>query len=257
MDLFWKKITGRLRSTRKQDRKETTFLIASAKSKKIRLTFRDEFDNTISESTSWEPGFFFSNEKLVRHYSFSNEQQWNNSGKNTFIRNSTLQIYTRRENAKGLAWHPTNGFMEKDFPFTADVAQTAASFKQWGGVFKAKIRCTGQINHAFWLGSANKQLHINIFHFNSSEIQMGYNYKENGDRVTVTGINPEDYYIYGFEWNKDELIWSVNNVVVFRKPNNLPPESLYLIFNSFIPERSTGDEGILEVDWVRVYQFNA
>jgi hypothetical protein len=256
MDLFWKKITGRLRSTRKQDRKETTFLIASAKSKKIRLAFRDEFDTTIFDSSSWKPGFYFPNEKLVRHYSFYNEQQWNNEGKNTFFRDHKLQIYTRRENAKGLAWHPTHGFMERDFPFTADVVQTAESFKQQGGIFKAKIRCTGHINHAFWLGSSNKQLHINIFHFNGSEIQMGFKNKEVSDSVTVKGIKPTDYYIYGFEWNKDELIWSVNNVVVLRKRNILPYESLFLIFNSFIPERTDGDEGVFEVDWVRVYQFN-
>jgi hypothetical protein len=46
----------------------------------------------------------------------------------------------------------------------------------------------------------------------------------------------------------------INNVEVHRTTANIPKEEMFLAFNSFIPQKSHGSEGIMEIDWVRVYQ---
>lgn len=222
----------------------------------VYLSFSEDFywDNEIKKP--WQAGFYFSNDKLKQNYSFHNEQQAYNSGKNTSVLNGALRITTRREATKTLAWHPTNGFVEKNFFYTSDVIQNGAGFRQCGGIFKAKIRCSGKVHHAYWLGSEKMEPHINIFHFNGQEVQMGFVNQQSGDGITISGIHPAEYYIYSLEWTRHELIWSINNLVVLRTTADIPWESLYMVFNSFIPVHEDGSEGLLEVDWVRAYQFN-
>lgn len=219
------------------------------------LTFSDDFYQQKPDESRWNSGFYFRNEKLIRNYSFHNEKQANNAGNNTFVNAGVLHIQTRREAMKSLAWHPVNGFTEKQFAYTSDVLQSAMHFRQEGGIFKAKIRCSGNIHHAFWLGTEKKEPHINIFHFNGAEIQLGFMNRQQGDGIIIKGINPAKYYIYSLEWTKDELIWYINNLIVFRAKNNVPKEQMFLVFNSFISDKMTGEEGLLEVDWVRVYQW--
>lgn len=222
----------------------------------VYLSFNDDFYQDNNSSGLWQSGFYFRNKSMKRDYSFYNEQQAYNSGKNTSARNGVLQIHTRREALKSLAWHPGKGFVEKNYFFTSDVIQNASGFRQAGGIFKAKIRCSGTVHHAFWLATEASQPHINIFHFNGKEVQMGFVNHHSGDGVTITGINPSDYYIYTLEWTSHELVWSVNNVVVLRSSANIPREPLFMVFNSFIPLHEDGGEGLLEVDWVRAYQYN-
>jgi hypothetical protein len=222
----------------------------------VYLSFSDDFYPDNNKPGAWQTGFFFKNETMKRNYSFHNEQQANNSGNNTSIRNGVLQIHTRREACRAMAWHPRNGFVEKDFFYTSDILQNASVFSQRGGIFKAKIRCTGKVHHAVWLGGEQQQPHINIFHFNGKEVQMGYVNNNSGDGVSISGIDPSTYYIYSLEWTQHELIWSVNNIVVFRSTDTIPWESLFMKINSFIPLHDEGGEGLLEVDWIRAYQFN-
>jgi len=222
----------------------------------VYLSFSDDLYWNEKTTNPWKPGFYFRNDRLKRHYSYYNEQQAYNEGKNTNGSNGALCIETRRETLKSLAWHSRNGFVEKNYFFTSDVIQNGSSFRQERGIFKAKIRCSGKVHHAFWLGTEKEQPHISIFHFNGKEVQMGYVNRNAGDGVTLTGINPAEYYIYSLEWTHNELIWSVNNLVVLRSSRDIPREPLFMVFNSFIPVHEEGGEGLLEVDWVRAYQFN-
>ena len=85
---------------------------------------------------------------------------------------------------------------------------------------------------------------------------MGLFNQHSSDGISIKGIDTTKFYIYTLEWTKDALIWYINNLVVFRVHHDIPVESMFLVFNSFIPEKMNGEEGLLEVDWVRVYQFN-
>lgn len=238
---------------------EVAFYIRQSKGKKtpvqdFQLTFREEFNSTSGNTAFWKPGFYYPDERLKKHHGFANEQQWNNAGRNTFFRNDAMQIFTRRENAEGLAWHPQKGFILKKFDYTADVVHSAETFHQRGGLFRAKIRCSGFGHHAFWLGNGKKQPHINIFHCFGNEIQVGFLNKDDGEAVNIIGIDPSVYHIYSLEWTHNQLVWSINNIEVLRCRHNIPWESMHMVFNSFIPEKDYPGEGLLEVDWVRVYQ---
>lgn len=219
-----------------------------------KITFSDDFDWDNLEKSSWNYGFHYSNSKLIGNHSFANEKQGNNSGKNLSFEGNSMKIITKSEKLVTNAWDPFKGFIQKQFYFTSDVVNSANSFKQKEGIFSAKLRCEGNIHHAFWLGGKGMLPHINIFHFDGKRIKVG-NITENiVDGVEIKGINPSNYFIYTLIWNKSELIWKINNIEVFRTTSYIPDEEMYIVFNSFIPEKMPGGTGLFEIDWVRVYQ---
>lgn len=223
--------------------------------KEYQLTFEDNFDWNTLERAHWDTGFHYQSPALMSNHSFANEKQANNGGHNVEVINGVLNIKTRKETVKAPAWEGKGmkGFVEKEFEYTSDIIQTGAHFKQAEGVFRAKIRCSGPIHHAFWLGSSNKLPHVNIFHFNGKNITVGNANNQLFDQTKITGINPNVFYIYTLVWRQKELIWLVNDVEVFRTSANMPNQPLHMVINSFISEAQHGAQGTLEVDWVRVY----
>lgn len=219
----------------------------------LKLSYSDEFTwNTLTKS-DWNFGFHYKNPSMITNHSFNNEKQANNGGKNIAVENGILQITTKLEKTTAKTWHPTKGFIEKEFEFTSDVLQCADNFTQKYGVFKAKLRCTGHIHHAFWLGSDNKLPHVNIFHFDGKKITIGNSNENVVDGINITGLNPSEYYIYTLVWTEKELAWFINDYEVYRTASNIPKTAMYMGFNSFISKKQH-DTGMLEVDWVRVYQ---
>jgi hypothetical protein len=219
----------------------------------LKLTFDSEFErNTLNES-QWQFGFHYPSIQLIGNHSFTNEKQANNDGKNTLVEDGLLKIRTKKEQVKASAWDVKKGFLEKEFTYTSDVLQSADAFRQQEGIFRAKIRCSGALHHAFWLGADKKLPHINIFHFNGKNITVGNAGKDLFDGITINGIKPSTSYIYTLIWNKKELIWKINNLEVYRTCRNVPTEALYLALNSFISAKQRGTVGALEADWIRVY----
>lgn len=224
------------------------------KYRSLEVTFHDEFDWNTLDKSRWNFGFHYKSAKLIGNHSFANEKQANNSGKNVSVENGILKITTKHEKIKATAWDTTKGFIEKEFNYTSDVLQTAGDFRQKGGIFRAKLRCSGNLNHAFWLGTDNKLPHVNIFHFDGKKINIGNANKNLVDGINITGLNPSQYYIYTFKWTEKELVWMINDLEVYRTVSNIPSEEMYMAFNSFIPQKLKGSDGVLEVDWVRVYR---
>jgi len=219
----------------------------------LKQSFQDEFNRNILDKSHWNFGFHYKSEELISDHSFANEKQANNSGKNISVVDGILKLETKQEKATVRAWHPKKGFVQQEFDYTSDVLQTADSFRQKEGIFRAKLRCTGNLHHTFWLGSDTKLPHINIFHFDGKHITLGNANKDLVDGVQIKGLNPSQYFIYTLVWTEKQLIWMINNYEVYRTTSNIPSEQLYLAFNSFIPGKQHGDTGNLEVDWVRVY----
>ncbi len=224
--------------------------------KKLSLTFNDEFAWNTLDNSHWNFGFHYKSDGLISDHSFANEKQANHSGKNVTVEDGILKIATKHEKVVAKAWHTQKGFIEKEFNFTSDVLQTADKFRQKHGVFRAKLRCRGKINHAFWLGADGKLPLINIFHFTGKRISIGNANKNVIDGIKIKGINPAQYFIYTLLWSEKELVWMINDLEVYRTASNIPKEKMYLAFNSFISEKQKGSAGALEVDWVRVYTQN-
>ena len=222
----------------------------------LKLSFQDEFQWNTLNNSHWNFGFHYKSPTLIGDHSFANEKQANNSGKNVAVEDGVLKIATKHEKVTARAWHTEKGFIDKEFHFTSDVLQTADKFRQKYGVFRAKIRCTGNHHHAFWLGSDTKLPLINIFHSTGKYITLGNTNKNLVDGIKITGINPYQFYIYTLVWTEKELVWMINNLEVYRTASNIPKEEMYLAFNSFITEKQHGSAGSLEIDWVRVYTNN-
>jgi beta-glucanase (GH16 family) len=227
-----------------------------AKYRSLELSFQDEFSWNTLNNSHWNFGFHYKSAELIGDHSFANEKQANNSGKNVAVEDGVLKIATKHEKVTARAWHTEKGFIDKEFHFTSDVLQTADKFRQKYGVFRAKIRCTGNHHHAFWLGSDTKLPLINIFHSTGKHITLGNTNKNLIDGIKITGINPQHFFIYTLIWTQKELVWMINNLEVYRTASNIPKEEMYLAFNSFISEKQHGSVGNLEVDWVRVYTNN-
>ena len=223
------------------------------KYRKLTLTFNDEFERNTLDNSHWNFGFHYKSNKIVGNHSFANEKQANHSGKNVSVEEGILKVTTKHEKVLAPAWHITKGFIEKEFEYTSDILQTAEKFRQSSGVFRAKLRCKGNVQHAFWLGADAKLPNIKIFHYNGKHITLGNANKDLYDGIKITGINPSEFFIYTLVWNKKELIWMINDLEVYRTASNIPKEAMYIAFNSFISEQQHGSAGSLEVDWVRVY----
>lgn len=220
------------------------------------LTFEDKFDGDLSK---WKQGYFHRADALKKIYSFSNEKQAYTDGANTFIVNGNLVLATKEGKTEGLAWNPKQGFQKKTFDFSSAAINAGEFFNQRYGLVKAKLKIAGatSINYAFWLGADGKLPQINLFHYDGSHINVSSFAKTGNsvaiDKDTVKGISPLDYYIYSLEWTEKELIWKINNVVVKKQTSNIPSQSLFPAFSSFVSEAQAGGNGTMEVDWVRFY----
>lgn len=220
-----------------------------------KLTFSDDFKWVKLQDSKWRPGFSYKNKALKSQHSFTNEQQANNGGKNVSISDGVFTIQTKRETITSAAWDVKKGFVNKEFEYTSDVVQTAESFRQQEGLFMIKMRTGGKIHHAAWLGADSKLPLLTLFHFNGKNIVVGNTTTNGFDGDKVTGLKPSNYFVYSLHWTKNEMVWYVNNIEVYRTQLNIPKQELYLALSSFISENQKAQEGKLEVDWIRIYQF--
>ena len=219
--------------------------------------FRPVFDDDMSSSKNWKPGYGYANPAMKDGHSRTSERQAYNGGKNTFFAEGRMDIETREESKKAIAWDEKKGFTEHVFDFTSDVMNTKDAFMQEEGLFMAKVRSQGMGHHFFGLstGKPGNPL-IALYHYNGSKPQVGL---VNGDRTQMadlTGLLPANYFyfIYSFRWTKHELIWYVNNLELLRLPNRLPKEAMFMLAQSFLPTKEKGGPGKLKVRWARVYK---
>ncbi len=221
---------------------------------KWQVIFAEEFDWKRLADSQWTAGFSYKNKAMKRVHSYADEKQANNGGKNTGTINGILTLVTKEETVTAAAWDAKKGFVSKVFDYTSDVITTADTFRHEGGLFVAKVRCEGRINHTAWLGADTPLPLVKLFHFNGKNIFVGNTAKNGFVGEKVSGISAQDYYIYALDWSKNELVWYINNVEVYRTNNSVPREELYIAFSSFISAAQRPQEGKLEVDWVRVYE---
>lgn len=218
--------------------------------------FRPAFDDDMSSSKNWKAGFGYANPAMKDGHSRTSERQAYNNGKNTFYIEGRMDLETRNESKKALAWDEKRGFVEHVFEYTSDVMNTKEAFAQESGMFMAKVRSQGTGHHFFGLSTGKlKSPMIALYHFNGDIHQMGYVYDENNTRmVDLRGMLRSMYYVYTFRWTKHELVWYVNDMEVLRLPNRLPKEAMFFLAQSWLPMKEKGGEGKLKIQWARVYR---
>ncbi len=217
--------------------------------------FRPSFEDHMESGANWKPGFGYSNPAMKDGHSRTSERQAYIDGKNTFFVDGRMDIETREESHKALAWDEKMGFVEKVFDYTSDVMNSKQAFAQESGLFAAKVRCQGTGHHFFGLttGTPGDPV-IALYHYNGNVHQMGLIDGRRTKMVDLTGMLRSMYYVYSFRWTKKELIWYVNDMEVLRMPNNLPNKKMFFLAQSWLPKNEKGGEGKLKVQWARGYR---
>ncbi len=217
--------------------------------------FRPAFDDDMSSGKNWKPGFGYANPTMKDGHSRTSERQAYNGGKNTFFAEGRMDVETRAESKKAIAWDEKKGFVEEVFDFTSDAMNTKEAFAQESGLFMAKVRTQGVGHHFFGLttGKQNTPM-IALYHFNGKRHQVGYVDGQNTKMVDLTGVLRSMYHVYAFRWTKHELIWYVNDLELLRIPNRLPKEAMFFLAQSWLPKAEKGGEGKLKVQWARVFR---
>ena len=217
--------------------------------------FRPAFEDDMSSNKNWKPGYGYANKAAKDGHSRTSEQQAYNAGKNTFFVEGRMDIETRSESKRTIAWDERKGFTEHLFEYTSDVMNTKDAFAQESGLFMAKVRTQGVGHHFFGLstGKMNKPM-VALYHFNGDHHQLGYVDGSNTQMADLSGVLRSMYHVYSFRWTKYELIWYVNNMEVLRLPNRLPKEQMFFLAQSWLPKAEKGGEGKLKVQWVRVFK---
>ena len=217
--------------------------------------FRPTFDDDMSSSKNWKAGFGYANPAMKDGHSRTSERQAYNGGKNTFFIEGRMDLETREESKKAIAWDEKKGFTEHVFEYTSDVMNTKDIFMQESGMFMAKVRSQGAGHHFFGLGTGklNNPM-IALYHYNGKNHQMGLVNGSKTEMADLTGMLRSMYYVYTFRWTKNELIWYVNNMEILRLPNRLPKEAMFFYAQSWLPKAEKGGAGKLKIQWARAYR---
>ena len=217
--------------------------------------FRPTFDDDMSSSKNWKAGFGYANPAMKDGHSRTSERQAYNGGKNTFFVEGRMDLETREESKKAIAWDEKKGFTEHVFEYTSDVMNTKDIFMQESGMFMAKVRSQGTGHHFFGLGTGklNNPM-IALYHYNGKNHQMGLVNGSKTEMADLTGMLRSMYYVYTFRWTKNELIWYVNNMEILRLPNRLPKEAMFFYAQSWLPKAEKGGAGKLKIQWARAYR---
>jgi hypothetical protein len=217
--------------------------------------FRPAFDDDMSSSKNWKPGYGYANPAMKDGHSRTTERQAYNGGKNAFFVEGRMDIETREESTKAVAWDEKKGFIEQVFDYTSDVMNTKDAFAQESGLFMAKVRSQGTGHHFFGLTTGKqKNPMIALYHYNGNIHQLGLVNGDHTKMADLRGMLRSMYYVYSFRWTKHELIWYVNNLEILRLPNRLPKEAMFFLAQSWLPQAEKGGEGKLKVQWARVFR---
>ena len=156
---------------------------------------KDNFEYKNLDDSLWKAGFYYTNPKLLAVHSLSNELQANMGGKNVVF-NHGLSILTKKAQVRATAWGPKRGFEEREFQYTSDVVNGCGLVTEEYCGIRIKMRCSGNVNHAFWLSSGEKIPQINVALIKGKTIEMGV-HDARGDYyyTRVKGLNPSKYYI--------------------------------------------------------------
>lgn len=218
--------------------------------------FVDDFLWSDLSKSAWKPGFFYPSEDFQSVHSYVNEQQAYNHGKNVSTTDGVLRISTVKEKTTASAWDPQKGMVMHDFNYTSDVINNAQALGMEEGVVQVKARCRGLLNHGISLRGKKHLPILSIFNYSNYRLFCGLKASENDLLINrkIESLQPILFFIYTVVWDKNDIVWYVNNVEVYRTKNTLPKgEKLYLHMFSYGLQGKQMSEGSLEVDWVRAY----
>lgn len=221
------------------------------------MLWQDDFLWTNMKESDWKPGFAYPDGFKAVH-SYTNEAQAYVGGRNVETRDSKLYINTKKEQVEGAAWDDKKGLVMTPFEYSSDVIYMDKIAIEEGMTISVKARCHGFLNHGIYLRSKKHLPFISVFDYTGLNLWCGLkdSIKSDKQMKKLDGLQPIVDTVFAVTWLKDEIIWEVNNLEVYRTKNTLPKgEKLYLHCYSFLFNKSRRkSEGKLEVDWIRIYR---
>lgn len=221
------------------------------------LTFFDDFNGDVLDTKLWLTNYYWGDKLLKDNYSLESDLQAYTGKDNLEIRSSLLKIHTRPQRVTGKVWSPAGGFRTKEFDYTSGIINSGGTFRQKYGIFSAKVKLGNPAaRNNFWMLADKMTPHIDICR--TSDGKVWTDFAPDPGRVFKSSIGAKyasDFYIYTLEWTADKLVWKINGEEIFRQTSNVPQVPMYVLFSGGLNRQISG-QTTMEVDWVKVYQFN-
>lgn len=166
--------------------------------------------------------------------------------------------------------NPTHGYA-----YTSGIITTQRSFAQTYGHFeiRAKLPRGHGFWPAFWLlpATPNYPVEIDVFEmlgYDPYSIHMSNHWmNQDGQHISTTGTFTSDtdlttaFHTYAVDWSKSQIKWSVDGITQFSTTEGIPSEPMFMLANFAVggnwpgfPDASTQFPGIMQIDYIRVFQ---
>jgi beta-glucanase (GH16 family) len=228
------------------------------------LTFQDEFDGTVVDSS-----------------------KWNIISRNIFYR-GVLSAHNPDMVSveKGYLRIQLLPMPYRSMKYSGGEVDTRDKFNQQYGYFEARIKMPGGsgVHPALWLWPQSDRWppEIDIVEIKGNEPTNAYmtvHWSENGiirahpEQIDFTGDHfaetwyggpdfTQDFHVYGLEWRSDRLVWYIDGIERHRTSDHVPHEPFMLIIDLALDmyggplDGSTVLPASMLVDYVRVYQLS-
>ena len=216
------------------------------------LTFSDEFDGTALDAAKWTSGYVI--EK-------TGPGSWADPG-NVRFANGHLQLFGEKRAGEGKS-------------FAGAAINTRGKFSQLYGYFEVRYKAAKGKGFSSKLTAIRPDAGLpplmDMVEFRGEETNRPYWYMhyDDGAGEQVAGGGSAgadlatDFHLFGTEWNADNIIWYIDGVEKMRA--KVGPGLKHAIFFGLelmvggsdwigIPDASTPWPGMVEVDWIHVYQ---
>jgi len=241
--------------------------MAQDKSYEWKIAFEDDF-NTF-DNAKWRTLHDNGNRTI-----WSNKElQWYSDG-NVAAEDGILKLIVKKESVFGKDIES-----QKQFDYTSGMICNSKSYTQQYG--KWEMKCGFPFKKGFWPAFYLVPLErptlpeIDIFeYFGIDENKISCSHHWGIDygleppmynvRVKeIEGDFSNQWMVWSLECTPEELVWKLNDKVVYRSTQGLPCSPLYMIANVAVKDRKendfqvddTGLPYVMEIDYVRIYQM--
>lgn len=230
------------------------------------LTFSDEFNENSVNTDFWSTKFSWGQHLSGQERCLFIDEAFK-------FDNGIMKIICEEKDTIGDVFLPDWSSTKKQFSYTTGHLYSKYKFSQRYGRFeiRAKTAFGKGFNSAFWMMTdSGWPPEIDIFevlgkdpnllrttnHFLNSEGK-----RTQASRKTITADLSSSFNTYAIEWSPSEIVWYLNDQIVFKSSEGIPQEPMYLIishamdsdFSGFVDE-STPLPAYFEIDYVRVYK---
>jgi beta-glucanase (GH16 family) len=223
----------------------------------------DEFDSGKLDNKSWSTTKNFGKEKLVKDYSYQNEQDIKTE-KNISFEDSLLSITTKEEKIEGKVWTSKLGFVMKERSYSSSSINTQSKIELQYGVVKVKFKSntSSGILNSISLKSDDNKDYISVCNNSDNKISLGtYSRKGIGKvRKSTSKIkldSSQDFYVYEVIWTPSKIEWKLNGLTVRVEKNNIPSKKMYLELSSSVPQSAVTNAlpSDMQIDWIKTYEY--